>query len=417
MGEATCHNDKGRRRVTALMAFITLTFFLSGLTACSPADVAPERAPRPVKVMRTSLEEQEIKMVLQGEVIPGEVGQVSFLVFGRIEALYVKREDVITPDTLLGRLDSTDYQIGLRAAGAVLQSAQANLDKALAGVTRQERREMELQVTKTREAFGYADQQYQRMTALHQAGGIAQSDLERAELERIMAEASYLQASAQFERMGEGARPEEIAALTGQRDAALAEVDHFALQVSRTALYAHKGGVVAQVFYRQGELYHQGTPLLLVNSPGQVVRISLSQQQFNLVQAGDIALIESDQQTVEGQVIMVSGTPDPLTRTHRGEIQLPEGGFALGQLVRVHLRSKGMVGTSLPMKAVLAGNPDYVYVIEDQVALQVPVQVQGADGNRLWVTGLTPGQLVVVEGMHLLSQGEAVGRVEEVVEP
>lgn len=402
------------RLVTFLLI---LMFYLGTVTACSAPEESLEKPHRPVRVIEVTLEEQQQKIRMTGEVLPSDTRLISFMVSGRIDERFVEKEDEISRDTLLAKVNGLDYQRALQGARSNLQAAQANLDKAVAGATEEEILELELQMQKAKEASLYADQQLERMQGLFQAGGLSQAELDRTVLETSAAEASYRQMKAQYQRMVNGARQEDINALRGIRDAAQAEVSHYETQVERTWLYAPHAGTVAELFYQEGETYQQGTPFLALNSPDQMVHVSASHQQRAHIMAGDKVAVTLREESAQGTVIMVSSTPDPFTRTYRVEVEMPEALFTLGELVQVEFSTKGVFGTPLPMKAVLAGNPDYVYVIDNETAKQTPITIQGVDGSLAWVTGLSAGQQVVVEGMHLLSHGESVRVVEEGAQP
>ncbi|MDW7670123.1 MAG: HlyD family efflux transporter periplasmic adaptor subunit [Bacillota bacterium] len=402
-------------RLKAFLLFFLLS--LGMITACTAPEEPLGKSHRPVRVMEATLEEQQQKIRMTGEVLPSETRFISFMVSGRIDGRFVDKEDEIGRETLLAKVNDLDYQRALQGARSNLQAAQANLDKAVAGAAEEEILELELQLKKAREASLYADQQLGRMQGLFQAGGISQAELDRTVLETSAAEASYRQVEAQYQRMVDGARPEDISALAGIRDAAQAEVSHYETQVERTWLYAPHAGTVAELFYQEGEMYQQGTPFLALNSPHQMVRVSVSQQQRSHIKTGDRVMVKHQQGNAQGAVIMVSSSPDPLTRTYRVELEVPEVLLTLGELVEVEFTTTGVVGTPLPMKAVLAGNPDYVYVIDNQTAKRVPINLQRVDGSVAWVTGLDAGEQVVVEGMHLLSHGETVRVVEEGAQP
>lgn len=396
---------------------LVLMFSLSMITACTSPEEPLEKTHRPVRVVEATMEEQQQKMRVTGEVLPNETRIISFMVTGRIDERFVDKEDEIGRETLLAKVNDLDYQRALQGARSNLRAAQANLDKAVAGATEEEILELELQLKKARESSLYADQQLERMQGLFQAGAIPQAELDRTVLETSAAEASYRQVEAQYQRLVNGARPEDISALVGIRDAAQAEASHYETQVERTWLYAPHAGTVAELFYQEGEIYQQGTPFLALNSPRQMVRVSVSQQQRSHIQAGDKVKVTHQKESAQGTVTMVASTPDPLTRTYRVEVEVHEVQLTLGELVQVEFSTKGVFGTPLPMKSVLAGNPDYVYVIDNQTAKQVPITLQGVDGSVAWVTGLDAGQQVVVEGMHLLSHGERVRVVEVGAQP
>ena len=85
----------------------------------------------------------------------------------------------------------------------------------------------------------------------------------------------------------------------------------------------------------------------------------------------------------------------------------------LGQTAAVLLdlpRAEGVARLPLTAIAELEGKTS-VWVV-DPAAMTVrpqPIQVAGADGNAIVVTGgLTPGQVVVTAGVHVLTPGQKV---------
>ena len=377
-------------------------------TACSSVPEDPDVIERPVRVMEVAMEIQPSVMHFTGEVKAASTMLISFSVSGRIEQLLVKEEMVIAPDTLLGSLDPLDYQIAVQGARAQMEAAQSNLNRALAGAAIEEINQAELQMEMSEEASVFAQEQLQRIQSLYDAGGISQLELDTATLEAVSARTSFAQAKEQLDRLRRGALPDEIASLTALRDAAGAELRYHETQLERTQLKANESGVIATVFYQQGETYLPGTPLLMLKSETAVVSISASQEELKSINPGDAARIWMKDQQFGGTVTLVSSTPDPLTRTYRIEISLPAGHYVTGEIAQVEIEKAGIPGMLVPMNAVLVGNPDYVYVVEGGKAWQTPVQIQRVEGSRIRVAGLHEGQIVVIEGMQLLSHGEPV---------
>ena len=77
-------------------------------------------------------------------------------------------------------------------------------------------------------------------------------------------------------------------------------------------------------------------------------------------------------------------------------------------------RKTWVMMTVLPLAAVLQqGGKTSVWVLDpaSMSIKAVPVQVGGADGNEVVIAGgLTPGQEVVVAGVHVLNPGQKVKR-------
>jgi multidrug efflux pump subunit AcrA (membrane-fusion protein) len=400
--------DERRYPLTRLCCLLSVVPLMALITACASAPEALDPVSRPVRVMEVTTETHPQVLVFTGEVQAAETVQVSFPVSGRIEQLLVEEEMVITSDVLLGSIEPLDYQIAVHAAQAQLDAAQSNLNRAVAGAPIQEIRQAELQVALSSDVYDFSLEQLHRMQSLYDAGGVSRLELDAAELETATARTNYEQAQEQLDRLRRGALPDEIASLTALRDAASAELRYHETQLGQTQLKAPGSGVVAAVFYQEGEIYQPGTPLLMLKSETAVVSISASREELKSITPGDAARIKVNDQQFGGTVALVSSTPDPLTRTYRIEISLPAGHYVTGEIARAEIEKAGIPGMLIPMKAVMVGNPDYVFVIEDHKARQTPVQIQRVEGSRIRVTGLQDGQMVVIEGMQLLSHGEPV---------
>ena len=395
----------------------TLLILIPWLTACT-SEPTPLMVPsHPVNVIKIATESWKEEMHFTGEVVPETVHQLSFPVTGIIRQITVNREDRITPQQLLGLLDATDYQTALEAAMAQMTAAQANLDSALAGAGLEELHEAELQVYKAEQAAELAENQYRRIVSLFEAGGVSEQELDRAYFETTTASASLQQAIIAYQRLQSGAKKDEIAALTAMRDAARSEVDLAVSQRDRTSLNSEVGGIVREIFYQEGELYASGTPFLLLHSDSFLVRVSVSGEELKQLSIGADARILYNGKSLPGTVTRVAGTPDRLTRTYAVDIILPPGDYLVGSTAQVMMETAEKSGIRIPMGAVLAGEIDYVYVVENHTAVQIPVTIEGLVDTCLWVAGLSEGQLLVTEGMYRLSPGDTVQIMEEVKEP
>ena len=391
-------------------ALLCLGMLMAG--CASPGIVEEEPVEKPVRVMEIEEEAFSRTFSYTGEVVPGETILLSFQVSGRIQDLFVDKEDLITPGMLLAQIDPLDYQIGLESAQARLNAAQASLDQMLAGARAEEIRQAELELEKAREAAAYSQKQLERMEALHDAGAATQAELDGVAVEAANSQSSLEQAESELEKILAGARVEEITALRAQRDAARAELRHYQTRLNRTELRAEKDGKVSEIFYKEGEMYGEGTPFLSLRSEETMVQLSVSRHEIRDIQVGNSAEIRIDDATYSGQVLTVSKNPDPLTRTFPVEISLPEEDFIAGSIARVTIHTGEAIGTEIPISAVQYGDPDYVYIVEEGEAVKKSVEILGLTEESLWIKGLYPGQKVVVEGMGNLEDGESV-RIRE----
>ena len=112
----------------------------------------------------------------------------------------------------------------------------------------------------------------------------------------------------------------------------------------------------------------------------------------------------------------VAGSADPVTRTYTVKVAIDAAGApALGATVYAKPRALARADApvlKLPTSALRqegAGSAVWVLDRSTMTVRSQPVQVATADGNQAVIaSGLKPGELVVVAGVHVLSPGQKV---------
>ena len=106
---------------------------------------------------------------------------------------------------------------------------------------------------------------------------------------------------------------------------------------------------------------------------------------------------------------------DPVTRTYRVRISLPEPpeGMQLGMTASVSIKTAGSSmaeGAVLPLAAVFQnGDSPEVWVVgEDNTLTAKQVKVESLGDDTVRVTGLNASDVVVIAGVHKLHAGQTV---------
>jgi multidrug efflux system membrane fusion protein len=130
-----------------------------------------------------------------------------------------------------------------------------------------------------------------------------------------------------------------------------------------------------------------------------------------------ITLWADHEKHMKGQIREIASAADPASRTYRVKAALLEGQEAaqLGMTATVWVPSNTPTRTTVPLSAVFTpqnkpGQP-HVWLVNEQTGTvrSVPVQVgKTLDGERIAVTGLASGQLLVSAGVQRLAEGQAV---------
>jgi RND family efflux transporter MFP subunit len=180
--------------------------------------------------------------------------------------------------------------------------------------------------------------------------------------------------------------------------------------------------VVTGIDAEPGQVLSAGTPVVRValDGPRDIV-FSVPEDQIARVKAAasrpgalKMRLWASDK-TWPLTLREVAAAADPVTRTFLIKADAGKLDVKVGQSATVVLDLPQVAGViKLPLTAVLqqAGKTS-VWVLDgaSMTVRPAPVQVAGAEGNDVVIAGgLSPGQEVVVAGVHVLNPGQKVKR-------
>lgn len=351
---------------------------LALLAACSK----PAPAPEPIRAVRTqkvSTESATAQQEYAGEIKARTETRLSFRVGGKLMSRAVNLGDEVKAGQVIAQLDPSDLKLGQDAAAAGLRAAQANWDQVSADLKRY------------RELFAQ--------------GFIGAAELERRETAVKAAQATLDQARVQTSAQGN--------------------------QTQYTRLVADAAGVVTGVDAEPGAVVAAGTPIVRLALAGarDVVfnvpedRVASARAVLKQPGALEVRLWGAAGEPVRATLRELAAAADPTTRTFVAKADLSAAGdVRLGQTATVafDLVKRDAV-TRLPLAAVMEQGGKSVVWLLDPATMTVkpqPVQIAGADGNRVLVGGgVQPGQEVVTAGVHVLTPGMKVKRYVEPVRP
>jgi RND family efflux transporter MFP subunit len=261
------------------------------------------------------------------------------------------------------------------------------------------------------------------------SAGSVLARLEDAELavELESARAALEAARAAFERAEQLREREVITLPEYERDRtalAAAEAEHRQLQtrVGYATIRSPIAGVVIAKHVEAGDVVGAQTPLFEVADISTlVVPIGVSELDVAQLSPGDSVEVSLDalpDRPLRGRIRRVFPSADPTTRLVPVEVALEPGSQARpGYLARVRLRLDSRSDVPLvPASAVLAGSGgvESAFVVEDGKAFRREVETGMVSRGRVEiVSGLQPGETVVVEGGSSLREGAQVRRVGE----
>jgi multidrug efflux system membrane fusion protein len=332
------------------------------LAACTPAP-APQEPVRAVKVVTVGASNFESTPEFAGEVRPRIESRLGFRVAGKLVRRQADLGRRVKAGQVLAQLDPQDLRLAADSARAEVAAAMTNRDLAAAD--------------------------FKRYAALKDQNFISAAELERRETTLKATQAQLDQAQAQRNQAG------------------------------YATLVADVAGVVTGVDAEPGQVVSAGTPVVRIAQDGpRDVVFSVPEDKVAMVRIGsDVAIrVWSGNRNLAGKVREVSASADPVTRTFQVKVSIdgPDAP-ALGSTVTVLPQSLGHVGATiikLPTSALRQeGLATAVWVLDPRTMLlkSQPVQIATADGNEAVIaSGLQPGMVVVVAGVHVLSAGQKV---------
>jgi RND family efflux transporter MFP subunit len=344
----------------------------SWLAACQQA-TPPESAPRQALVVTVGATTTPAPTVLVGEIRSRYETVQGFRVAGKIIQRRVEVGDTVRKGQVMASLDAADA--GLSAAAAQSEVAAAEAEAAL------------------------AQAELERQKQLYTKKFIALSALDVHEARNKSAQARLQQARSQAVVAGNQSR--------------------------YTHLVADRDGVITEIRAEPGQVVEAGEPVVRISVQGALeAAVAVPESRMKGVRVGTLAEVRlwASRETVyRGKVREVAPAADSATRTFAVRVSLEPGQLELadirqGMTAGVRFYHEENAGYLLPGNAVTQINGKTVVWVVDSKTGQVrqrPVTagVFREDGVPV-IDGVSPGEKVVVAGLHKLVEGQVVRPVE-----
>ena len=354
---------------------LTLLAVAAVLAACSKPEPVQDPV-RAVKVVQVGPQAAEFQAEYAGDVRARSESRLGFRVGGKLLARSAEVGQRVKAGQVLAQLDPTDLQLAAQAAGAQVQAAQTQYDLAVAD--------------------------FKRYSELRAQNFISSAELERRDTTLKAAKAALDQAKAQGSVQ--------------------------ANQKGYATLVADKAGVVVAVEAEPGQVLSAGTPVvrLAYDGPRDVV-VTVPEQRAATVAPGMPATVRlwAGGPGLPAKVREVSASADPVSRTFAVKVALADSAqTALGATAYAHIHAPAGAAVpllKLPTSALRQqgqGSAVWVFDPATRTVKSQPVVVATADGNQAVIaSGLKGGEQVVVAGVHVLTDGQAVTLFQEKMEP
>ncbi|HXK59052.1 MAG TPA: efflux RND transporter periplasmic adaptor subunit [Acidobacteriota bacterium] len=312
---------------------------------------------------------------------------------GVVKSIEAEEGDFVEAGEVLCRLDDTQLKIRLQTAEQRLAQARLQLEK---GRVRQEK--TEVQIKNGREDL-------ERYKRLYEDKLVSVRDV--ALLEYKVEELEHDQRVSSSETRELSHRVEEL-------EAEIAQVN---LEISRTLIRAPFSGYIVERMVDLGQVVRNLAPVFKLSDFSPLFAdVHLAETEAGQVRPNQSAIIRLGSklsEQVPAHVARISPVVDQSSGTVKVTVEMKkaQGAFKPGAFVRVEIKTDTRENAVLiPKRAVLEEDGQhFVYVAEKDNANRVAVDLGYQRDDQVEVlTGLKPGQQVVVAGQGALKKGSKI---------
>jgi RND family efflux transporter MFP subunit len=356
-------------------------------------------------------------------------------------------------ETSMSRSRVQAAEAELKQAQAALLAATARQQQVDTGPRKQERAQASLAVVQAKANLDLAESNLRRMQSLVADGAISQQQYDITRTARDVAKAQYDAAVQQQSMVEEGSRAEErrqaqeavrqAQAAVAQAEAGMRQAKAAALQaeVRREDVKAAKAqvgqmkaaleiarvmrdyatirapfdGVVAAKLVDPGAMANPGTPLLRVQGGRIRLEAVVPESALKWIQIGSVLPVDLDAlagRRFLGHVSEIAPQGDPASHTFIAKVDLPAtGAIRSGMYGRAHIATTREHRMLVPAEAVFERDGlHYVFAVDDQNIARLRLVTVGdtADGRRVILSGLNPGERIVAQAPPNLTDGARV---------
>lgn len=354
--------------------------------------------------------EHPLTINASGNVEAAETAYLSFQVAGQVRKVFVDEGQAVRSGQVLAELDVRDYQYRLSAAAAQAGAADSSLEKANAGVRRQELAQAKIDLDRV-------EDEYKRLKALYERGSLAPNDYTKIE-------AAYLAARERYSMAEEGTRREDKLAAKEAFHGAQAQESIAKKALADTRLTAPFAGIITKKDVENGMLVSSSRPVfVLMNLQPAKVLVGVPEAEIGKIRVGQKATIQIPSlggKDFEGRVETIGFAADPAARTFSVKINVPNPKLELraGMVAESRIETGEKVSAmTVPGQAIVrdpqGATTVYVFFPEKNRVYARRVDTGSVFGREVEIIrGLSGSEKVVVGGQQLIHEGAPVTPVE-----
>lgn len=346
------------------------------------------------------------RYVPSGTVRSKTSSDLSAKLMGVVTAVRVREGERVRAGQVLVEIENQESR-------AALSKAQAGLREAQAGIQEVEQNAQAAQAARRAAEAGreLAQATLQRYQGLHERKSVSDQEFDEVKARARVAEAELERANRMVQVVE--ARRTMVTAKIEQARADVAAAEVVAGYARVVAPFA---GVVTARHVEAGTMASPGAPLLTVEETGNYrLEVAIDELRMGQISRETPVKVQMDALglgEMAGQVVEIVPATDPATRTYTVKITLPvESRIRSGMFGRAHFQMGERQTILIPGSAVVRqGQLTGVFVIGEggRTRLRLVTLGEVHEGRQEILSGLTPGERLVVESARIAREGVQV---------
>ncbi|QSS99812.1 efflux RND transporter periplasmic adaptor subunit [Pontibacillus sp. ALD_SL1] len=384
-------------------AFAVLTLVMGACSDDSSEDTESQvEQVTPVEVAQVGKGDLVVEREVFGRAVPSKNAPILPKSTGELVEVNVSKGDTVQRGDVIGRVSASNVNDQIRIQEISVQSAEKQLESA-----RNQRNTAEEALANARDQLEDAKEQQKGLS------GIAKESAEQAVRQ---AEAGVTQAESQLESAEVGVEQAQL-----QVQQAQAQLEQTRGQLNNAAIVATVSGEVTSVNGEVGDMVSGQQPFATIVSISPInLQVSVTAKELSLFEKDQEipAYVSSLEKEVTSKVSYISSiTNDSGLYPVEATVTNADGNIKPGMMAKLQLPEMTVSDHILvPTSAVVEENTEtYVYVIEEERAMKIAVEVVRAQSDLTAIKGdVTEGDQVVTKGQLTLSDDNKIRIMKEV---
>ncbi len=361
-----------------------------------------------VMAMRSTAQEVDSAVILRGETQPLREVDVQAESSGKVISAPLRKGTFVEQDQILCKIDPGTSLANLAEAQGMLSEARARIPETEARVP-----EAEARVEEARARLQEAEINENAASKLSQGGFASDTRVAGAQAATRSAEAAVSSAEAGLKAAQSGMQGVEAAIQSAEATVARArtEIDRLTITAPFSGLLETDTAELGSLMQSQGGSALCATILQLdpIKLVGFVPELGVGRVEVG----APVRARLTEGGTVEGRVTFLSRSADPVTRTFRVEITVPNPDLSLraGQTAEIAIEAEGALAHLVPQSALTlndAGTLGLRVVDADDRAAFLPVEVLRDTPDGVLLTGLPDTANIITVGQEYVTDGVPV---------